>query len=153
VEVAPPATEAGFFPRWQSGEWVIEAVPEPEPPAPPPPPDSASVNAERDRRVTAGSTFDVAGYGPVRIRGTADDTRNLQALAFAAQLRMAQGDVTHITKFCDDDNVIHDLTPPQILDLWSQGAAYVSAIYAASWVLKDGPDGIPADYADDVHWP
>lgn len=39
-----------------------------------------------------------------------------------------------------------------VLSLWQQSAAYVSALYAASWALK-AMDPIPAVYADDDHWP
>ena len=111
------------------------------------------VNAERDRRVLAGATFDVAGYGSIRIAGDGMTQTNLMALSQAAQLRIGQGDVTTITKYRDEDNIIHDLTPPQVIDLWSQGAAFVSAVFQSSWTLKDDEAGIPADYADDGRWP
>ena len=43
------------------------------------------------------------------------------------------------------------LTPAQILAIWQQSAAYVSALYAASWALK-AMQPIPADFAADHHW-
>lgn len=112
------------------------------------------VNAERDRRVEAGATFTLAGYGDVRSLGRAIDKTNLQALGFAASLRVASGDTTTITRFRDADDEVHDLTPPQVLDLWSQASGYVEAVFQASWALKDDPDGIPLDYAtNEDHWP
>lgn len=125
----------------------------PPPPPVPEPPSTEDVNRERDRRVNLGSTFTVTGYGPVRIAGDDTTIRNLQGLAFAAQLRLGQGDTTTLTPFRDEDNVIHQLAPAHILDLWSQGAAYVSAVFAAAWALKDNPAGIPSDYTSDTYWP
>lgn len=130
--------------------WDGSTFSEPAPAAPEP----ADVNAERDRRVRAGKTFTVTGHpDPIPVQGDPTTQMNLMALAQAAQARMAQGDTTTITPYRDDANVIHDLTPPQVFELWSLGAAYVSAIYQASWALKDDPGGIPADFAEDSHWP
>lgn len=127
---------------WNIGSWVA-AQPQPQ---------SADVDAERDRRILAGGTFDVAGYGAVRIIGREVDMRNLTNLALAAQARIAAGAGSAVTNFRDADNVIHPLVQAQVLDLWSKGAALVEAIYAASWAIKDG-GAIPADYADDSRWP
>lgn len=113
---------------------------------------SALVNRERDRRERAGVTVAVPGAGPVPLEGNEKSMRNLQGLAFAASLRIGQGDTTTVTVFRDALNVDHSLVPAQILALWSQGAAYVTALYQASWVLK-AMDPIPADYADDAYWP
>lgn len=128
---------------WDGSAWVFN----------PPAPTNASVNRERDRRVLLGKTFEVPGIGGVRIGGDDTTVRNLQGLAFAAQMRLAQGDTTTITMFRDEDNVIHDLLPAQVISLWSQGAAFVSACFAAAWALKDNTAGIPADYQDDTYWP
>lgn len=110
------------------------------------------VNAERDRRIAAGVTVYVEGYGPVALQGREKDQTNLLGLQAAAAMRLAAGDTVTLTKFRDADNVDHMLTPPQIVDLWAKGAAWISATYDASWGLK-ALDPIPADYADDTHWP
>lgn len=115
-------------------------------------PTGKMVNAERDRRVELGAVISVTGYGPVRLTGTTTDTRNLQALAFSAQLRIGQGDTSTLTPFRDADNVIHQLTPMEVIDLWAQGSAFVSALFQAAWALKDAESGIPADYIDDSYW-
>jgi hypothetical protein len=39
-----------------------------------------------------------------------------------------------------------------MLALWQASAAYVSALYEASWALK-AMDPIPADYAAGERWP
>jgi hypothetical protein len=111
------------------------------------------VNDERARRLVAGTNVSVTGHGPVALSGRDEDTRNLQGLAFAAQLRLSQGDTTHQTTFRDAGNVDHVLTPAQVLEMWSLGSAWIEQVYAASWALKDTQGGIPADYADDGYWP
>ena len=122
------------------------------PPAPPPA-TGADVNAERARRLVAGTSVSVTGQGPVALSGRDEDTRNLQGLAFAAQLRLADGNTAHQTTFRDAENVDHVLTPAQILEMWSLGSAWIEQVYAASWALKENPNGIPADYANDGYWP
>jgi hypothetical protein len=115
---------------------------------------NVQVNLERDRRILAGKEFTVTGYAtPIAVSGDRTTQMNLLALATAANMRIASGDTTTITKYRDEKNAIHDLTPPQIAELWSLGAAFVSDVYQASWALKDNPGGIPADFKDDTHWP
>lgn len=107
----------------------------------------AAVNAERQRRIVRGKIID-----GIHVTGSDDDARNLTNLALSAQVRMAGGDTTSLTTYRDGDNIDHDLTPAQMLSLWQQSSAYVSAIYAASWALK-AMDPIPADFAGDSYWP
>ena len=77
---------------------------------------------------------------------------HLDAVALGAQVRITNGDVLTTTKWRDEDNVVHDLAPPQVLELWSQATGYVQAVHEAAWALKDG-GSIPDDYAADAHWP
>lgn len=116
-----------------------------------PPVDPQRVNDERDRRIEVGKTFTVAAH-TIAVTGRDEDKTNLQALAMAAQLMIAGGDMTTTTPFRDETNTIFQLTPPELLNLWQQATAYVSAVYAASWVLKDGAE-IPQDFTDDGYWP
>lgn len=113
---------------------------------------SAQVNAERDRRIAAGTTVIVTGYGPIPLQGGERDQTNILGLVTASQIRLAGGDNTTITKFRDATNTDHMLTPSQIIEMWSKGAAWISANYDASWTLK-GMDPVPADFADDSYWP
>jgi hypothetical protein len=108
---------------------------------------SDDANAERQRRIAAGGVIN-----GVRVTGRADDARNLMSLALIAQMRIAAGDTSTPTTFRDGDNVDHELTPPQILTMWQESAAYVSAIYQASWDIK-AMDPIPADFTADHFWP
>lgn len=121
--------------------------------APPAPPiTGADIDKERDRRVVAGVVVTVAGYGDVALQGRDMDMRNLHGLATAAQLRLAAGAGAYVTTFRDRENEMHDLTQAQVIDLWSQGAAFVSSVFQSAWALKDG-QSIPADYTDDGYWP
>lgn len=113
---------------------------------------AAAVMTERDRRIVEGTVISVAGYGPVSLQGRQVDRDNLSDLAFAASLRISVGAGATLTGFRDKANVIHQLTQPQVVDLWMQAGAYVSAVYESSWVLKDMAE-IPADFTDDGYWP
>ena len=115
---------------------------------PPPPVVTADdVNAERQRRIVAGRVLN-----GIRVTGRDVDARNLMSLALIAQMRIASGDTTTPTTFRDGDNLDHDLTPLQILTMWQESAAFVSALYQASWDIK-AMDPIPADYTADQYWP
>lgn len=105
------------------------------------------VNRERNRRIVAGTVID-----GVHVTGRDEDARNLTNLALAAQLRIASGDTTTLTVYRDGQNIDHELTPPQMLALWQQSAAYVSALYAASWAIK-AMEPLPENVADDALWP
>lgn len=105
------------------------------------------INRERTRRIEAGKVID-----GVMVTGRDQDRANLSDLAFGAQLRMMAGDNSTVTLFRDGNNVDHELTPPQIISLWQQSAAYVSALYAASWALK-AMQPIPQDFQNDAYWP
>lgn len=110
-----------------------------------------AVNRERARRLAAGTDVDLAGYGPVALQGRPEDQQTLQGLAFGAQLRIAAGDAT-LSNFLDRNNVLHQLTPAQLVEVWQAGAAYVAAVYAASWAIKER-DPFATNPADPVLWP
>lgn len=117
-----------------------------------PAPTAAQVVAERDRRIEAGSTLSVTGYGDVQLAGDADTRADLQAQAMAAQLHIAAGNPTQSMQVRGTDGTVHTLNTTQMLELWSLGAAYIQGIFAASWTLE-AMDPIPADYAADSRWP
>lgn len=151
--IAPPAAKDGFVRRFSNGAWGYSPVAEPEaPPTEDPVVTAQMVNAERDRRVALGATVQIDGYGTVPLQGRLQDQTNLLGLVTAASLRVAAGDTATTTKFRDAANVDHDLTPPQIVEMWSKGAAWISAVFEASWALK-AADPIPLDYAANSHWP
>lgn len=115
-------------------------------------PQGDAVNAERERRILAGTAVPVLGIGEIPVQGRDEDTRNLQGLGMAALARLMVGDSGTVTAFRDASNVMHNLTPPQVLDLWRKSAAYVEQVYQASWTIK-AMTPIPVDFADDSYWP
>lgn len=103
------------------------------------------VNKERERRLQLGAVID-----GIRVSGTERNITNLNSLAMAAQILIASGRTDSMV-FRDEDNVIHELLPAQMISLWMQASEIVTAIYARSWALKDnGP--IPQDFAEDGYW-
>lgn len=148
TRTAPPALGAGQYALWSGGWQVVDELPQPASDTV----DPTFVNRERDRRIAAGTTVTVTGYGDIPLQGGERDQTNLLGLVAAAQVRLAGGDSTTLTRFRDAQNVDHMLTPTQIIEMWSKGAAWISANYEASWAIK-ALDPIPADYADDERWP
>jgi hypothetical protein len=110
------------------------------------------IDQERDRRIEAGAVVSIPDYGDIPIQGGGSHDRNMQALGQVALARIGAGDTATITHFRDAQNVMRELTPPQVMALWMGAVAATEAIYAASWALKDA-EVIPSDYADDQHWP
>jgi len=111
----------------------------------------SAINAERERRISAGATVTVTGVGEIPVQGRDVDIRNLQGLGLMALARVSSGDTTTLTTFRDADNVDHDLTPPQVLELVQNAAAAAEAIIQASWTIK-AMDPPPADVTDDSLW-
>lgn len=109
------------------------------------------VNAERVRRMDVGVIVTVSGYGDVALQGRDTDKISLLGLKDVAVMRIQAGDTTTTTKFRDRDNVDHFLTPPQIVELWQNGIAWLETIYNRSWDLKS-MDPIPFDYQDEGYW-
>lgn len=110
-----------------------------------------AVNAKRLEVITAGTDVLVTGYGLVALQGRPEDQTSLQGLAFGAQLRLGLGDSATLMTFLDRNNVLHQLAPMQMLELWQKGAAFISAIYARSWVIKE-MDPLMTDINDPALW-
>lgn len=117
----------------------------------------AGVNAERDRRITAGRVFAVSGYGDVPLTGRDRDQVLLMGLLVKAQALVAAGVSDPVMTVRDANNLKHLLTPAQMVELLSAGTAWIESVMAVSWAMKDGDApfeaGIPADVADDQWWP
>ena len=115
-------------------------------------PTRADVDAERDRRLAAGVLVTLTGYAaPLRIQCGGTDRTNLTGLRLTADRRIAAGDTTTLPFRCRG-NVTHDLTPAQMIEAFDHASAFHTAVMQASWALKYMAT-IPADYADDSHWP
>lgn len=111
----------------------------------------AAVNAKRLQVITAGTDVNITGHGIVALQGRPEDQTSLQGLAFGAQLRLSMGDSTTLMDFLDRNNVPHQLVPMQMLELWQKGAAFISAVYARSWVIKE-MDPETTDLEDSALW-
>jgi hypothetical protein len=127
-------------------------------PGDPSSPTSADVNAERERRIEAGKSFTVTGYGhSIKLTGRLKDQIVYQARITAALQLIAAGDTTTTLVLRDGNDVNRHLTGPQMAELTSKGIAWMEDIMQVSWDMKDAagdfPDGIPADYTNDSHWP
>lgn len=112
----------------------------------------AKVNAERERRLIAGVTVNVSGYGNIPLQGRDQDQINLLALKDTARDLAAAGVTTAVIPFRDADNVTHTLTPAQMIELANEGKTAASAIYQASWAIKARNDLATIDITDDQYW-
>ncbi|MCO5153389.1 MULTISPECIES: DUF4376 domain-containing protein [unclassified Shinella] len=132
-------------------KWIDELADAPRP-------SGTEINAERDRRIAAGKTFTVTGYGDVALQGRIQDQVNLQARLIAAQTAKALGVTDPLLVIRDANNVNHMLTPDQVIELVSDGTAWIEATMQVSWDMKDGvapfENGAPYDYAaNEAYWP
>ena len=114
------------------------------------------VDAERDRRIEAGMTFN-----SVRYQTRAQDRENvagasIMALAAITQgaqpgdLRWHGGDTDFV--WISEDNSLNTMDAQTFFAFGQAMAAHKSALIFAARTLKDMAT-IPADYADDKHWP
>ncbi|GGG63839.1 hypothetical protein GCM10011415_07900 [Salipiger pallidus] len=110
----------------------------------------AGLFAERERRLAAGTTFNLS-FGPLPMQGRPQDQATITALLQLANMRITAEDTSPLT-FRDAVNTIHSLSPTEMIEAATAGMAWVEAVMAASWALVDSGD-IPADYTDDAHWP
>lgn len=113
------------------------------------------ITRERDRRIEAGFDVSLTGFtGTVALQGRPEDKQNLHGLFSAAQMRIAQN-IPGVMVFRDRNNVVHSLSPAQMIELWYKGGAWIERQYKNAWNLKDlieaGMD--VSDYADDQYWP
>lgn len=118
----------------------------------------AQVNAERQRRLDAGSAFEVPGFDtPIPLTGRAMDQPIYLALLLRAQSAKAAGITAPVLMLRDgnDDNLA--LTPDQMIALITQAMDWFEAVMAVSWAMKDGSGpfeaGIPDNLTDDQWWP
>lgn len=122
-----------------------------------PEPTGEDVNAERARRIEAGRSFNVTGYGPVPLTGRDGDQVSLMGLLIKAQGARALGVTAPVITLRDGVNVNHQLTPDQAIELISAGTAWIESVMKVSWDMKDRvgdfEDGVPYDFTDDQYWP
>ena len=111
------------------------------------------VDAERTRRITRGNAFPVVGIAkPIPLEGRPQDQTVYLALLTRAMGYKSAGVTAPVLIVRDAADVIHQLTPDQMISLVGQAMGWFERVMAASWALKDAAE-IPENYADDKHWP
>jgi hypothetical protein len=113
---------------------------------------ASDINAERERRILAGKTFAITGYGDIPVDGRPTTQLNLLALKDTARDLKAANVTGAVIPFRDTENNQHMLSADQVIELVNVGKAYVQGLYSASWAIKL-MDPVPDDFADDSHWP
>jgi len=126
--------------------------------SPPTPPTPQDVTTERERRLEYGAAFTVAGVAdPIPLQGRPLDQTVYLALLMRAQGFKAAGVTTAALNVRAGDDVIHSLTPDQMMSLVMQSMTWFESVMAISWAMKDSTGaftgGIPTDYTDNAHWP
>lgn len=147
VELAEPVLSGQFVTQgWTERERTVQEIADEQSGF------SDGVTAERDRRLTEGTTVTVTGYGDIPLQGRSNDQINLIALSDTARDLIAAGVDSAVIPFRDALNAMHMLTPAQTKEMADKGKAAASAFYAAAWTLKDNTP-IPSDFTDDKWWP
>lgn len=109
------------------------------------------INMERNNRINSGCNVTLSGVGTISIKGGDEDTRNLTNLGQLANLFLSTNNNTMIA-YRDNNNVVYQLTPAQMSELWKKTVYYVTSVYQASWNMKD-MNPLPIDYIKDSYWP
>lgn len=113
---------------------------------PDPAPNETDVRAEHTRRLEAGKTFTLAGYGEgVLVEGT-------QTVLMDLLFRKSQADAGLSPIAWVSGGIAHSLTAAQFLELYTLALTHGDALRTAMHTII-AIDPIPADYADDSRWP
>lgn len=137
---------AEIEPKLPAGWSVREEVPEDARPY------KERVDAYRDQVLSAGKDFDLPGVGTIHLQGRPQDMVAILGLSVTAGQLQGAGKAGQLLPFRDRANIIHQLTPGQMLQVWQIGSAFVSAVAQASWAMKDAGDE-SVDPADRANWP
>ncbi|TCU35459.1 DUF4376 domain-containing protein [Rhizobium azibense] len=125
-------------------------------PPEPPPPISEDVDAERDRRITAGFVFNGFVF-----QSRPEDRENIMGASTAALAAMVNGaqpgdyrwhGEDSDFRWIDADNMMHPMDAQTVFAFGRAAMSHKQAHIFAARALKD-MSPIPADYADDQHWP
>lgn len=134
------------------GEITILDAPQP-PESMPEPPSADHVDAECQRRISVGRSFNISGITePIAIRGDAPSQLNLLALKDTARDLKDVGVSAPVVPVPDVSDEVHMLTPDQVIELVNAGKIYIQSIYAAARSIKSG-ETIPDDFVSDSYWP
>lgn len=110
------------------------------------------VDEERGARLKKGLVVSVDGYGDVAVRGGSNELATLTSLALRAFILSSRGKPPASFVYRDRDNIVHDLSPDQVIDLWERASGFAEDAFKASWKIKDQPE-IPDNVRKDSQWP
>lgn len=149
VDIPAPTADPFVVAVYRAGGYTIhEDRPAPEPQ----PPDADDIIAERERRLSLGFDYDFGDVrGVHRIGTTPADLVGWDDVSKLAGAMLALGDTTGTIPVVTDTGPVA-LTALEWQAVLLASAAFRQPIWAASFALQ-ATDPIPADYADDIHWP
>ena len=96
------------------------------------------VNGECSRRVSQGIsyTFPDGSTGTIQLRNN-DDAINVLGLAAGGLALVVEGDTSTTTPFRDEQNVIHEMTGPEFVEMGEVGRKWKQNNIKAAWQHKD----------------
>ena len=110
----------------------------------------AKVNAERERRISAGMAVTVS-VGTFNVQTDPKSREIIAGLSQVGLIRNVSSDTTTMV-FRDADNIERTLTPADLVSMGMQVAAMVDSVYQASWAIKARNDLATIDITDDQYW-
>jgi len=156
---APPELSGEQVAQWTGSGW---AVLDSRPVAPPAVVDPAQVDAERDRRISAGFEFQGVRYqSRLPQAGKAGDWEVFSGKALEALIAIMAGAQPGALRWSDpaedfawiaSDNSRVPMDAQAVIELAKAASAHRSRHTFAGSDLK-AMDPIPADYTDDKYWP
>lgn len=131
--------------------WTPEVVAAWEASQAPPPPTAAHVHAERDRRLAGGFIYDFGNERGEHFFGTTtDDMKGWEEVRSGAGVIRRLG-LSTLLRISTKTGAV-EITPEEWDLVEFAALTFRQPIWQASFDLE-AMDPIPADYADDVHWP
>lgn len=134
----------------EAAAWLAESEANDPANLPPPVVSDAMISDERERRIAMPLTVQTSA-GRLLINMDTRAQRNLQGLASVGTFLKITAQTT-ATEFRDFNDVLHMLTPDDLIGIGLQVAQRIHAVYSQSWALK-AKTPIPDDFADDRYWP
>ncbi|MBU1173686.1 MAG: DUF4376 domain-containing protein [Proteobacteria bacterium] len=106
---------------------------------------SLEVGVVREAKIAAGITYQFPdGQGTIQTRSLID-VRNIQTNVTTALIFKGAGEIRPVMVFRDQENVLHQMTPDQMLQMAVYIANFGQAIYNRSWELKDAVEGMTTE--------
>jgi len=106
---------------------------------------SVEVGVVREAKIAAGIPYQFPDrQGTIQTRSLID-VRNIQTNVTTAIILKGAGEIRSVMVFRDQENVLHQMTPDQMLQMAVYIANFGQAIYNRSWELKDAVEGMTTE--------